>query len=184
MSKQVFFILFYFIYFCCSFSQSSCHSLLSSETFLSLDETQYMREKMSQGSHPGPRSETTSVDFSSNAVFFFLCLSVCARLSVWAYLPWECLHWKHVAKRQEVVKLKPSVLGRWAEVPLPAAMNGSFRGKCKVAGRAAPYPPREERWKCVRERERRVGEGLREVVCVCMCWGGRCCKAKAYTMAP
>lgn len=85
--------------------------------------------------------------------FFFLRLSaVRAWLNVWVHLPWECLHWKHVAKRKEVVKLKPSVVRRWAEDPLPAAMNGSFRTKCTVAGRAAPYPPKEERWKCVRER--------------------------------
>lgn len=148
--------------------------------FLGWNSILYMREKMSQGSHPGPRSETTSVVFSSNAVFFFLCLSVCAWLSVWAHLPWECLHWKHVAKRQEVVKLKPSVFRRWAEVPLPAAMNGSFRGKCTVAGRAAPYPPREERWKCEREREWLVKEWERQ----CVCWGGGCWKAKTHTMAP
>lgn len=142
---------FFSLLFFCPHSLFHTHSCTAVNPFF-LDD-QYKREKTCHGSDPGPWFETTSVSFSSDAVFFFhLCFSVCLWMSVWVHLPWECLHWKHVAKRKEVVKLKPSVVRRWAEVPLPAAMNGSFRRKCTVAGRAAPYPPKEERWKCVRER--------------------------------
>lgn len=62
----------------------------------------------------------------------------------------DCLHWmRWVAKSLEVVQLKPSVVRRWDEVPLPAAMNCSFR-----SGKQSCF----------------LSTRRREVVCVC--WGG------------
>lgn len=84
-------------------------------------------------------AETASVRFSSKAsFFFFLSLRWAECVSTFTLGMFALKACCQKAGGGEVEALL-------AEVLLPAAMNGSFRGECTVAGRATPYPPRERR---------------------------------------
>lgn len=61
-------------------------------------------------SNPGSRSDVTSALIKFQIFFFFLPFASQPAVKIWVYYSCECLPLKRVAKRQEVVKLKPSEL--------------------------------------------------------------------------
>lgn len=135
-------------FYCCLFILTGHMSLTVVKPFIFFDETQYTEEKMSNGLTTCPKAGATSVGFSSIAFFllffFFFLLS-----SLW-WAEWVSTFTLGMFALKACCQKAGGreVEALLAEVLLPAAMNGSFRGEVHSGRQSRSLSnKREERWK-------------------------------------